>query len=77
MKVTISDLAVRLGVEYAAAQGLLKFLQKRGIAKETKDVVRLPGARGKGSAVWEVPEQVTLDLTGQMAAANLVPGESR
>jgi len=60
-QVTIKELSERLGIEYQAAQGLVKFLVLMGEAKIIK-VRPNPNGKGKGSNVYELPESVTINL---------------
>ena len=62
---TIQELADRLGVEYADAAGLLKFLRVKGIAKE---VGKRPTGK-RPQLVFEVPETVTLTVPAVKLAA--------
>jgi len=61
MQCTTKQLAEQLGVEYAVAQGLIRFLGQKGYAKIV-GVRPNPRGKGKGSDIWEIPAQVTLNL---------------
>lgn len=61
IKVTTKELAKRMDVEYAQASGLLKILEAKKIAVivETRPN---PTGRGKGSKVYEIPSEFTIEV---------------
>lgn len=60
---TIKQLAEKQGVEYAEAQGLVRYLECKGIAKKV-GVLKNPAGKGKGSDIWELPETINVVLAG-------------
>ena len=67
MKVTIAEFATAQGVSAGVANGFVNFLVEKGEASKT-DESRKPvdengeSKRGRPSAVYEIPETVTLNL---------------
>ncbi|HUW48812.1 MAG TPA: hypothetical protein VMW36_08745 [Patescibacteria group bacterium] len=63
MKMTVSELAAKLGTENSDTRGLLNVLIVKGQASKT-DEIRPPrgNGKGKGSTVYEVSEVVTLTI---------------
>lgn len=62
MKVTAKEFGETVGVEYAVAANVLKFLVMSGVADEAGSQKTASG-KGKPSTVYEFPTIVTLDLT--------------
>lgn len=61
MQVTIKLVAKKLNIEYAIAQGIVKFMEIKQLAKEI-GVEKTPGAKGKGSKLYEIPNQITINF---------------
>jgi len=61
MKMTVKALAESHGVDYAAAQGFVKFLQTKNLATEA-GMEKAPSGKGKGSVLWDLPDEVQLTL---------------
>lgn len=64
MKTTTKEFAERLNLDYAIASGVLRFLELKGHAKMVGVRPNL-SRKGKGSKVYDIPEQVTLNLKGE------------
>lgn len=58
---TIRSLAEKLEVEYAVAQGLMKFLSTKKIASDV-GVEKPKNGNGKGATIWKVPFPITIKL---------------
>jgi hypothetical protein len=65
IRTTIKALAENQEVEYADAQGLVKFLAAKRIAKEVG--IAKSAGKGKGSTIWELPANLTLNLATAVA----------
>ena len=63
MRVTVKQLAEQNKLKYTEASGLMNVLVSKGHAKKV-DVIPNHTGRGRGSTVFEVPEQVTINLAG-------------
>lgn len=61
MKISKKELAERLGVEYAAAAGLVAILEAKGLASVVEKRPN-PTGKGKPTDIFEIPETVTLEL---------------
>ena len=70
MKFTIKEIAAKFNVEPVAAQGLVTFLRAINLAADTGDVQKAPGAKGKGSTIWEIPEKVLNDIAINISCPN-------
>ena len=58
---SIKELGKKMGLEYGESLALLKFLEKRGIAKD--EGIRPSETRGKGSRIYSLPKgSITLEL---------------
>jgi hypothetical protein len=62
MKVTVKQLGENLGVDYMVASNLMKIAIATNQAKEVGSVAS-PSGKGKPSAVYEVNEVLTFDLS--------------
>lgn len=58
MRLTVTQTAVKLGVEREVAYNLIKFLEATGLAKKTGEVIKAEGAKGKGADIYEVDSTV-------------------
>lgn len=58
---TATELAAKLGVEYATAAALLKLMVAQGAAKEVEKRKTATG-KGKPSTVYSVPESFTINF---------------
>lgn len=54
MRYTVNGMSMKLGVERDVAYNLVKFLEAVGLAKKSGDVEKVPGAKGKGSDIYEI-----------------------
>lgn len=61
MRVTVSELAFNLGVEYGVASALVKVALVQGTAKAVDSVKKVSG-KGKPSVVYELPERLEVNL---------------
>jgi hypothetical protein len=61
MRVTVSELASNLGVDYAVASALVKVALQQGTAK-VDGVVKTTSGKGKPSVVYELPERLEVNL---------------
>ena len=68
MKVTVGQLAERLGVEYAVAANLVKLIVSTGQGKEAGKV-DMGGKTGKPAVIYELPDVFTISLVGDEATA--------
>lgn len=62
MRTSVTELAERLKVDYAHAQGLVKLLEKRGLATLFEKRPNKAG-KGKPTNIYELPDKIELDLT--------------
>jgi hypothetical protein len=60
-KVTVSELAKEMEVEYAIAAALMRLLVLKGIGKEVGKKLPSTG-KGRASAVYEIPASCTVEL---------------
>jgi len=68
MKITVNALATSHGVEYQVAAGLMNYLRAKGIAVEV-GIDKIPGTKGKGKTIYEVPEWYVINLAPVSQAA--------
>ena len=64
MKTTAKQLASNLGVAYPVANSLIKLLQVKGVASEVDKVSSSDGGRGRKTSVYQLPDAVTFDFSG-------------
>lgn len=62
-RMTVRQVEARLGVSYVVAAGLVSHLAKAGKATIVEKVFHESG-KGKPTRVYEIDENVSLDLTG-------------
>lgn len=62
-KMTVRQVEARLGVSYVVAAGIVSYLAKAGKATIVEKVFHESG-KGKPTRVYEIDENVSLDLTG-------------
>ncbi len=63
MTTTAKELAVKLGVDYAIANSLLRLLEAKGLASvETGAVPPKTAGRGRPTKVYEVPDYVIIRM---------------
>ncbi len=60
-KGTTKALASKLNVEYPVAYGLIQFLASKNLATEA-GTEKVPGTKGKGSTIWQIQEQININL---------------
>lgn len=53
-KLTIKEIAAMSGDEYGEVAGLIKMLERRGLAKAVGHKANPPGIRGKPSTIYEI-----------------------
>jgi len=68
MVMTITEFATAQGVDYAIAAGTIKFLTAKGLVKEAGSR-SIEGKKGKPSALFDIPDTVTLELVKKVAIA--------
>ena len=68
IQLTTNQLAVKLGVDYQIAQGLVKLLLAKGLAVKVGKIPS-PAGRGKPSDIWELPLSITIEIPSQTATA--------
>ena len=61
MKCSVKELAAQLKVDYAVAQGVIKFLESQGQATVVEKRKSASG-KGKPSNIYEIPETVTIQF---------------
>jgi len=61
VNVTTNQLAERLGVEYPAAQGLIRLLSSRGVVTEAGKQPTKTG-KGKAATIYSFPRTFTVNL---------------
>lgn len=66
LRKTVTELANDLGVEYIVASNLIKLMESQGQAKKVETRPN-PTGKGKGSAVYELQPQFSIDLTKKAA----------
>lgn len=66
MKVTATELAEKMGVEYAVAANFLKLLVAQNVAKEVEKR-RTASGKGKPSTVYELPSDSVTVTLGKVA----------
>ena len=66
-EVTTAQFAEMTGVEYASAQGMLKYLCEKGLAKKIGSVPA-KGGKGKPSTLYSVPQRVELEFGAPVTA---------
>jgi hypothetical protein len=60
-RTSTKEFAEKAKVDYAVAQGFIKFLVSQGIAKEVEKR-KIEGAKGKPTNVYELPCELRLQL---------------
>lgn len=60
-RTSAKEFAEKAGVDYAVAQGFIKYLVSAGIAKEVEKR-KTVGAKGKPTNVYELPTELRLKL---------------
>lgn len=53
-QLTIKEIAAQSGDEYGEVSGLIKMLERRGLAKAVGHKANPPGVRGKPSTIYEL-----------------------
>jgi response regulator of citrate/malate metabolism len=60
-RTSAKEFAEKAGVDYAVAQGFIKYLVSQGFAKEVEKR-KVVGAKGKPTNVYELPTELRLKL---------------
>lgn len=70
MNLTITELAAKLGCEYAEAAALVKLGLKQGTITEAgKRPSAQPSGRGKPSNIYAIPNEISFNLTQAITKA--------
>lgn len=59
---TVKDLETKVGIDYAAANGVISFLKAKGYCEPTGAVRKLEGAKGKGSTLYRLTDAIPAAL---------------
>lgn len=59
MRVTIKEFAAKIGVDYAVASSLLRFMVQKGQATV---VEKISAGKGKPTSVYEVPNKMEVEF---------------
>jgi len=71
MRVSVNQLAKRMGIDYVLASSILKLSLLMGFGKEVGKIKSITG-KGKASTVYEVPDHITIDLSTNIDKRDVV-----
>ena len=76
-QLTIKEIAAQSGDEYGEVSGLIKMLERRGLAKAVGHKANPPGIRGKPSTIYEIESAFDFVLfeEKEIAPAIEIPAE--
>lgn len=73
MKCSVAEFAAKHGVDYATANGLVKFLEAKGLATLGEKRKAAGSGKGKPTNIYTLPTSVTLVLDPDAAVKQPVP----